>query len=106
MSWQRFAACTKSPTCGDGLLSRFRRPTKATAYGPASPPRAVQIWRQRVNLVFVSMVRRRVSASRWGCEEAAIERDRAEPRDGNWVGHDGKSAGGPGLSNAPGWPRA
>jgi hypothetical protein len=62
-------------------------------YGPASRPRPVQICRQRVNLVLVSMLRRRVSASRWGCEEAAIERDRAETRDGNWVGHDGKSAG-------------
>lgn len=60
---------------------------------PAGRGRPVQIHHQRVNLVFVSTLRRRVSASRWGCEQAAIERDRAETRDGNWVGHDGKSAG-------------
>ena len=87
-----FPAC--GATLGDGLLSQCRRPTKATAYGPpAGRGRPVQIHRQRVNLVFVSTLRRRVSALRWGCEQAAIERDRAETRDGNWVGHDGKSAG-------------
>jgi hypothetical protein len=32
-----FPAC--GVTLGDGLLSRCRRPTKATAYGPASRPR-------------------------------------------------------------------